>query len=429
MTTLAPPVSRARRAVPPFMGVLDAGMSSVGNLVVAIVAARQLDLQGFGLFSTTMFLGLIVMGMWRAMHVEPLVLCYSAAAVEDRHLASRTAFGASLVLVVVAAPLLGLVSVGISVAAGADLAEAASLAAALVLVVPALVGQDFLRYASYAHQRPGLAVLNTSLWTSALVLGLVLLSMNDPAPSTSRYVLVWGSSALVGVVAGMIGLALVPRWGHARTWHRQHRQMIRRLLSDWGLLQVTAEGSTLILATLGGASAVGLLRKAQIPLAPIPVVTNGASAVLQPWFVRLLGRGGGLRELRRVAWMSGSVLSVTSCVGGLVIYLLPPAWLAQAVGPEWTDARALVPWLTVYLACGALAACLGVALRAAGYLREQVRVRQAMLPLTLGLVVVGCLTGGALGAAIALTTSVALVVVAWAWLLQHAVVSAPRPGA
>jgi len=177
-----------------------------------------------------------------------------------------------------------------------------------------------------------------------------------------------------------------------------------------------------------GAGNAGLIRKAQIPLAPVVVMTNGIVVVTQPALVRTVSRGGGLTSLRRRAWLVGGVVAMSALALSLLVWALPEDLLASVVGDDWAQARRLVPILGVYFALGGLAGCLGVALRAAGRLPEQLRVRYVLAPLTLGLVFVGATTAGATGAVLALAFSLLLTAVAWAWLLQRYDVVAPAEG-
>lgn len=418
-----------RRALSPALGILDSGISSIGNLLVSVVAARALDLRDFGLFSIGLVIGLMTVGMWRAMHSEPLVLSYAAADLPTRNDAARRALGSSLTSSLLSAPVPFALAFVVCVSAGAQGTTALWLALGLVVTLPALVAQDYVRFASYVFGRPGWAVVNSGVWTGslgAMLVGLWYLADETPAPVA--YLVVWGSSAAAGAAVAGFGLHLAPRFRGWRAWYREQRELIRRLLWDWGLLQVSAEGSSLILASIGGASASGVLRKAQIPLAPVPVMTNGVTSIIQPLFVRHVARGQTLKELRNNAWRIGGALLAAALVWGIVVYSAPVDWVRLLVGDDWDTARRLVPWLTAYLGLGALAASLGVALRAAGYLAHQVRTRQALLPVTLALVVLGSYVAGAQGAVIALTTSVALVVAAWVTMLELGIRSEGRAG-
>ena len=354
------------------------------------------------------------------MHVEPLILGFSAAAPSDRRSAASSGFGATLSSATLLSPFSGGLTLLILVLAGSPLATGLAMALATAIIIPILVSQDFLRYAAYAEGAPIHALLNSSCWTAAIASVLLVQHLLGWPLGAVGYLLVWGVSALGGVGVGLAVQRIAPSIRNARSWYQVHHRIIRKLLADWALLQITAEGSLLIIASVAGAPAAGLLRKAQLPLAPITILTNGLSAILQPWTVRQVAAPRPVAALKRNAWLIGVTMAVLAFCGGLAIYSLPDDVMTAVVGEGWTEARELVPYLSAYLGLGALAAILGVTLRALGKLSEQVRVRQFLLPVTLLIVVVGAMRGEALGAAVALLISVALVVIAWGVLLHQA---------
>lgn len=409
-------------------GIADTGLSSLGNLAVNIVVARSATTDDYGVFAVTMLTGIIAVGVARALFAEPLVLRYSAAPTPERRAAAEQGLGSAVQATILASPVLAVLLAGVLLASGAGARQAVGIALALAVILVALVAQDYLRFVSYSHERPRAAFLNSGAWTVALVGCLAVASLSSAELPGWGFILLWGSTALAGAVTGLVIHRLRVRPVGLRGWFSRHGRLARRLLMDFALLQATAEAATLLVAMTAGAGNAGLIRKAQIPLAPVVVMTNGIVVVTQPALVRTVSRGGGLTSLRRRAWLVGGVVAMSALALSLLVWALPEDLMASVVGDDWAQARRLVPILGVYFALGGLAGCLGVALRAAGRLPEQLRVRYVLAPLTLGLVFVGATTAGATGAVLALAFSLLLTAVAWAWLLQRYDVVAPAEG-
>lgn len=399
-------------------GLVDSSVSSIGNLAITVEAARSLDLVDFGRFSAAMLLGLLAVGLSRALHGDPLVLTSAALPVEDGRQRSQEALGATTALAAV-------------LAGGAVLAAAISggralglLALALGLVVPLLLLQDSYRWVGYTISRPWAAAGNNCVWTAGVLAVVLVLECLDVRLGPARLLLVWGGTAGPAALWSQRVLHLTPRPGRLVSWHRPRLALTGQLTLDWVLLQATAEGAIVLVAAVAGAADTGLLRKAQVPLSPIVVLTTALVAFLQPLLVRSVATEGSAavrgRAARTGAWF------VTAAAAGTGVVLVLPAGLMTAVlGDSWGAARHLVPLVALQLIAGGWAAAMGIGLRSVGQLGRQVRARLVISPLVLAAVAAGAHYGGATGAAISLAGGSVLLAVLWTVLLWGAGATAP----
>lgn len=412
----------ARRSI----GIFDAGISSIGNLAVSIAAARALSLDDFGLVSVTVLTGIITVGVARSFWGDPFTLRSSGLAASERARDATQAVTSACAITLLVAPLIGAIMTAVALLSGADSWTAFALGASLAAVAPLLILQDVARQISYGTDRPVSALGNTVAWTAILVAALAVPLATGRALPSWLYVLFWGMTAGLGAAVGFALLRIMPRLANPLPWIRQHAKLVRRLVSDYALTQVTSETSIVLISILAGAAEAGLIRKAQIPLAPLVIMTSGIIAVTQPALVRRVAGGAGLPELRRFAYQLGFACIALSLMLGLAVAAVPESFMQHLVGHDWAQARVLVPILALYLGLGALAACQGITLRAFDRIGEQVRLRLILLPVILVAVASGA-SFGALTAAVALCVSLLSVCLAWAALLARPAPSEQEP--
>lgn len=399
-------------------GVLDAGLSSVGNLAVSLLASQRLPLAQFGLLAAAMLIGLILVGASRALLGDPLNLRYAGAGAEQQGAAVRRVTAAGFSAGLLGSPIAAMVVYVASLVAGADQTTAFWLAIALLVTGPLLVVQELMRAVAYSTAWPLRALPNTVVWTVALIAVLVALNLAGIPLTAAGYLFVWGATAGLGAAVGLSVNRLAPQVGELRSWWSEDPALIRRLGLDYSLTQITAESSFVLIAMVAGAEEAGLLRKAQMPLAPIVILTSGIMLIGQPGLVRRVQQGQPVQQVRRLAYRIGLLAGAVSICAGLALLLVPVSWMNRLLGGDWEQARLLVPLFSLYLALGAIAACQGVALRALGRLSQQVRLRVLLTPIVLAMITLGAL-GKALGAVAGLCLSVALVVFAWTVLLRR----------
>lgn len=407
-------------------GVVDSAVASARNLVLGVLAAHALGLEGFGWFSTAVLVQLVATGASKAVHADPLVLAHPTAG--DRSWRSTASAAAGAVLAssgVVAA--LAVVAASVARAVGAS--ELAGVLLAVALVLPGVLLLDLLRWAAHARQRGPLAVRGSLVNATVSVAAVGGAALGGSSPAV--LVLASGAGAVPATLVLLRALGVVPRPGGLRAWYAEHRRWSVGLALDWLLLQLTAEGAFLLIALLTTAEQVGELRKAQLPLAPAVVLTTGLVVFLQPALSRAAASGvaaaGTARSARRVA---AGVAAVTAA-WVLLVAITPPAWMDLLVGGDWARARSYLWPLGIGVVAGAAAAPLGIALRVLGRLGDQVRWRTWTAAPVLAGTTVSALAGGALAASWWVAGATVVVTVTWLALTLRPArpVPAPRPQA
>lgn len=401
----------------PFMGIFDAGVVSLGNLAIGIVAARTMSLANFGLVSITMLSGTLFVGLVRNVWGDPLILGYSAESGQRLNAAASKAASSCLGSLILAAPVIGLVVMGILSASGADVRVALTLAAAMALGAPFLGTQDLLRQAAYCAGRPEVALSNSATRT-AIEVGVLFVAHDNPAlRGMSGLIFLWALSTIPAGLLCAYVLRIEFKPGIYVDWIVRQRALIRALLLDFGLTQVTTEASIILISTLAGAAEAGLIRKAQIPLAPLVILTAGIISVAQPALVRRVAIGTKIAAIERLVYSIGGLGLLLSFAGGIIVWLVPENVMSVLVGADWGRAHDLVLLLSVYFGLGTMAASQGVALRALGLVGVQVKVRLYLSPVQLCLVAIGA-SFGASTAILCLCVGVLVGNLAWTLLLR-----------
>jgi O-antigen/teichoic acid export membrane protein len=319
--------------------IADAGVSSAGNLAISLLAANALSLSDFGALTVGMLIGAIVVGLSRALNVDPLLLRYSADGKEEIHAALRRAIAA----VVATAALVSIVVLLLALALG-DSAFGPLIATAVVL--PWLAQLDALRLACYALGQARLAFISSLVWTGLSTAGGVLVLMSTAATATG-FLLVWGAAA---GAAGLLVTAVLgawPSWRKAYAWLRECRAISTRTVTDFALTQVNAQLGTLLVGVIAGTAQLGLIRKAQIPFGAIHILMSGGISFLQPSLVKAVAAGMHLRAAR-LARLMAMATSASAALITILLILVPDDWANAVLGGDWGEASQLLPFLGLH---------------------------------------------------------------------------------
>jgi O-antigen/teichoic acid export membrane protein len=399
------------------IGLVDSGVSSLGNLGVSIIAARSTDLVDFGLFSTAFIVLLLVTAAFRSAHGDPLVLKTRQPNPAREDLDRRNSTASVLRLSVLLGA--GLVLVGLLLALLPP--EGYGTWAALLVVagtgLPLLCLQDHLRWIEYARGGSHRALVNNLIWTVTSIAALLAVRAvaGDELPAW-LCLLVWayGTVPAIGfaLVRGRLGAGMSVR---AR-WLRPNRSMITPLFLDFSLTQAAAQGATLVIAAMAGPIAMAYIRKGQIWMGPLTVATIGLLAALQPILAQRAAERGESSAVR-LAVVMGSVATLATAVYGVLVMVLPTPVAQAVVGTGWAEARDFIPPLTVAGAAGLLGGCLGLALRITGLLNRQVRWRSVLAPASVALAALATAVVGPLAGAWAIAGIAVLTALVWGLLL------------
>lgn len=381
---------------------LDQAVSSVSNLLLSVLVARNSSAEEFGIFGICFAVYLVSLGVVRAVIGEPLLLRLGDVGGTRGAVARDAASAAFFVVVVVA--LLGLMAgLGINQDARPYVwALSASLVGVLLV--------DFARYVCFAAGLISRAVRIDLAWLAAQVLAFIALVMLG-TPGW-WFLAAWGlaSYPIAFVVVGrMIGLPSIQR---SRAWFRQTGDLWPNYLGEFALLSGMQQAVTFVTAAVSGVAAAGSLRAAQTITGPVNVVTGSANMVLLPAGRRRF-RQHGRGSLIRYMIASASALSGICLVWALGISLVPPYVGHALLGSSWEGGRGVAVVFGVVLAINAASYGATAGLRIVERSRVSLLVRLALAPVTMGLVTAGCIKAGALGAVLGLALGGMLMSAAW----------------
>lgn len=368
-------------------GVADQALSSLTNFAVGLFVARELGPVGFGAFSIAFATYLFALSASRGLATDPLVVRYSDASTTSWRQATASATGtAALVGVIVG---LGCVMAAVLLLDNAVRSALLSLG----LMLPGLLLQDSWRYVFFAARRGRDAFLNDLVWAVVLAPFIVAVVVSGRS-DVSWFVFAWGGAALVASLVGSAQAGILPRLSLVSQWHRTHRDLAVRYLSENLSLAVATQLRLYGLAAIAGLATVGALRGAELLLGPVNLIIMGIAGLMAiPEAAKLAN--SDLSRMRRFVVGLAFLLGAAVVLWGLVVGLLPD-WLGQwLLGATWQPAAALLVPITAMIALLGVWAAAWTGLRAMGAARRSLRAQLlAMLAF-----LIGALTGGAINGA------------------------------
>lgn len=382
-------------------GLVDQGLSSATNFGGSVLAARVLSATEFGGFAVGFSLYLLVLGLSRSWSSEPLVVRFAAASSGEQHTAIRDAATMSIV----AGSLGGLL---LAVAACVSWSSIGSVLLAVGVLLPALMLQDFCRYALILRRRSRDASLNDLLWLLILIATFVAARSHQLTAAVA--VICWAAGSIVAGLAGLAQLRCSPSTMVLR-WARDQHDLSWRYSTEFLLLSGTALLLTVGLGAVSGLEDAAGFRGAQIALGPLGVLFMGATMQLTPIMARRAHTGGEiLRELGRNVSL---VLGSAAAAWGILLMVVPDRIGVALLGPSWASTRPLLPiWAAYYVATGLVFGAT-IGLRACGAARTSLRLCACMAPIALSLGLLGALVGGPKGASVGLLVGNAMALPFW----------------
>jgi hypothetical protein len=368
-------------------GVLDQGLSSGSNFVLALIVVRSVSSDDFGAFSIAVLLYVLAVGLTRAVTTEPLTIRMSRDedAIRD---AARRCLGTSLVIGVV-------IGTGCAIAAPFAPGPLERVLLVLAVTLPLLMVQDSGRVICFAMERPRRAAANDALW-AALEVGFVAIVLMRPARDVWNYVAAWlVAGALAGVYV-LWQLRLIPTPTRARQWLREQSDLGVPLFWNYVLMTTPPYllfALTPLVATLGE---LGIARAAYVPFSPFGILIQSSWLLLLPAASRR-----SRREIARLALWSSAALGALAFVWSLVVaFGIPHSVGVSLIGDSWaqTDTSRIL------FGCALTAQAFGIgpliAMRAIERPQDLVRVRMISAPLVLGGGLVLAAYAGAVGVAL-----------------------------
>ncbi len=345
-------------------GLADQAVSSLTSFAVGAVVARSLGATGFGIFTLAWVTYGVVLSVSRGLATDPLVVRFSNVPTESWRAAVSRSSGSALLVGVMAGALslLGGLAIGGSIGTGFI---------ALGLVLPGVLLQDSWRFAFFAAGHGRKALVNDTIWSAALIPALVFAAQHG---SVFAFVLAWGLPGAVAAGCGCVQARLLPAIGGTRAWLRQQRDLGLRYMvenvSNSGAKQLRMYG----LGAIAGLADVGVLRGAELLLAPFLAVLMGLGLVGVPEAVRVLRRSP--RRLPRFCLLLGGGQATAALLWGSALLLLLPDAIGRLIlGSVWEPAADLILPVTLAVAGAGFTAGAVVGLRGLGAARRSLRAR------------------------------------------------------
>ncbi|WP_347059037.1 hypothetical protein ABC795_01450 [Blastococcus sp. HT6-30] len=412
-------VRLARRAG---WGVFDQALSSFGNLLLAVLVARAVDVHAFGAFTVAFSVYTIAVQVSRTLVSQPLAIRYAGVPVDEYRAASGLSTGTALAIGLAAAVPLAALGLLLGGTVGHALATVG-------LLLPGLLVHDAWRVAFTAHGRPDQAALIDGTWLLVQVggvAGLLAVGIDSPVP----YLLAWGlaatAAAALGVARGRVRPQVVRTW----TWLSSHWDITRFLLFDAVLVQGAFQGALLLVGALGTLSAAGALRGAAVVLGPVSLLAMSAMSFSVPELARR--RHMPARTRLAVASGIGALMGTASLAWGAVALLLPDQAGVFLLGDTWSGVEPVLLPTVIGQAANLFALGPVSMILAMAATRTVFRINSTLAVLLVVLGVGGVLTGGAVGAAYGFLIAYWLVMPLWfrsMWKLVRAGAADPvRPG-
>jgi O-antigen/teichoic acid export membrane protein len=371
-------------------GLADQMMSSLSNAAVSLYVARELGATEFGAFSIAYVTYSFVLNASRGLATDPLLVRFSHA--EDsvwRRAVRRCTATATFVGLV-----LGICALVAAMVFGGTTRVAFI---ALGVTLPGLMLQDSWRYSFFAAGKGSRAFVNDTIWTVTLGVALEGLRLWGHHQTVFWFVLLWGLSANLAALCGIVQARLVPRFSEVGEWLAQTRDLGSRYLientatSGSGQLRVYAVGF------VAGLTAVGYVQEGSLLMGPFFVIFMGISLVTVPEAARMLVRS--TRHLQRYCVLVGAGLSVLALGWGLLLLFALPRGLGTLLlhAKQWQPVYGLVIWLTLSMMGACITAGATAGLRALGVARRSLRANLIASSFFVVLGVVGAIANGALG--------------------------------
>ena len=384
--------------------VADQVVTSASNLLLSVLSARALSVDGFGAFATAFTVYSFLIAGGRALVSRPLAVRYTSAGPERFRTAARAATGATV--------LLGIVS-GVVIAA-VGLALGGILGVSLLwigVLMPGLLLQDMWRMVFITEGRPRAAFANDSLWGLTQLAAIYTFIALD-RQSAATLLIGWGGSALLVAVVGAVQFRGRPLLRASIGWLRDQRDLLRYYLASFLTVMGANQITVLLIAGLGSPADVGALRAAQVVLGPLSLLGYALLAFAVPEISRRQLKGR--RALKAAAALS-AVLVLADLVWGLALLALPDAAGVALLGDTWDTAQVVLPASLVGLVAIAVGFGANTLMVARGFAKETFRINSMLAPGFLVFGLTGLKVAGAPGAALGLSLAHCVVAPALWW--------------
>lgn len=373
----------------------DQLVSSASNFAVGVLVARAGGANALGAFGIAFLVWIAAVGVNRALVTDPMTVLADPDAEADERLAQmRRGMTATL-------------SLGLGWAAVLAAAGSAGLVAglngtpllALAPWMPCLLLQDYWRATAFRLHQAGRALANDVVFALAQGSATVALFVTH-VDSVAAFVAAWGIGGTAGALLGLriFGTSIAFRGGiaHLRALWSQSRWF----MAEFGTAFTSDQGYLLLLPALLSTADFGIYRAGASLIGPVIVIFMAGSNTALPSCTRHL-RGGGIAGLRRYTrGLNAVVIGLATIYCALVATLAGPL-LVLIYGPAFAAGATITRLVALQYVIFALGLGSGVALKAAGNIRQVWLARLLGAIASVSGLIVLTLSIGLTGAAIA----------------------------
>lgn len=378
---------------------MDQAVSGASNVLITVLAARVLGTASFGLFGIVFLVYVVVIGAFRALICEPLLV--HPVEVRER---PGDAIGAAGVVGLGLGAVIALTGVVVTLWNG----DAGTALLVLGIFLPLLTLQDAGRYLAFALHRPANALVLDVVWLVVLLAAVGVLSATDRHGLT-WFIVGWAAS---GAVAGVLVLCQHRRARvHLQVvWVRQTWGFSWRYLVSYTASQGAALLASLALGAIAGARALGAVNGALLLIRPF-VMFQAASVAAGTAEISRSPRDNG--SLLRHAWRNSGLTVGVAAVNAVVLLVLPARIGRLVLGETWDAAHPLLLAAAVQILFIALTAGVRSSMLGSRAIDKTVKIEVVSMVVLLVLVMAGAVRDGAEGALWGVALGHAFVAAIW----------------
>ncbi len=394
------PAHRTRRAS---WALVDQALTSVGNLLLAVVVARRATASQLGALGVVLAVYVLALVVARAYCGEPLLL-----GLAEEHeppggpttTCSAAAGAGASVGVALAFP-----SAAVGLVFGGSVAEGTAV---LALALPFLVLQDTYRLWFFSREEPHKAAALDALWLVLQIVSFYSL-VHFRAAGLNSLLLAWGAAAAASSLLGRVMTAQPLRAQLGRHFLRGHADKARLLAADSLLALGPTQVALILVAAVVALKIAGTLRAGLIVLGPVSVVAQSISYSFIPPMRRRIAKGQSItRPCALVALLMAGI-------GALWVLLVAvsPIWLGVLLGRGLSTAQPALFPLGIYAILNAASLGPMLGMRVLLALKSALVVRCSLAPVGILAPVVGGLLAGAPGAGWGCAVGGAATLIGW----------------
>jgi O-antigen/teichoic acid export membrane protein len=368
---------------------VDQGLSSATNLGLSVLAGRLLGPSGLGTVSLAFAAYLIALVLQRSL-VTAILLAFTSAL--DSEQRARTA-GIGLTLSLLA----GVTTTTLALLLGSVLPGFGHTG--LFLVAPwvvVLLLQDFWRSLLFREKRASAAAANDGAWfvTMAAALPVALVLKTEWAVIT-----VWGLGALAGAILGFLQTRVSPSRIRAAWswWHKEAWSFARWNASAAMIVNLGGTAGRFVLAAIVGVRSLGGFRAVESLFAPLSVIgpalnLPGLPAVARAYAV-------GFRRGRDMAITISGIAVAAALLFFAFLFLGGWRLLPFLFGASFEQYRELLLPIALSQIFSAAGIGLGLLITVQRRGRFLLFSRLVAVSIGIGIMAVGAMTYGVIGAA------------------------------